>query len=354
MRSMRSIYKQFAFPLVAVLLAMLMSQQFCFAQESHSAVPEKGSLTFTRELQFQLMQAVDRLEPYGPSEKVEGVIEFGGSVTMQDLGKRWSLGFKKFHPNVEFLGSANGSEMALQLLAENPKLIVGVSRPVDQSDLKLLQKGKCKEPVAITIGMEAMALYVHQSNPLQFISPESFNAIFAVAEDGSSPNKKWGEIGIEGALAGELIATYERDSASGTQAFLTRVLLSGVASAKPFKVCSSNTEVCQAIANDPKGAGIADMNYNVPNVRKVPVLVNNQIVQATEENVLTGRYPLVRPLVLVFDRSKSMEDGNLRESITRFVLSREGQLAVMKSGFFPVDQDFAKHQIAEVFGQQLR
>ena len=96
------------------------------------------------------------------------------------------------------------------------------------------------------------------------------------------------------------------------------------------------------------------MNYNVPNVRKVPVLVNNQIVQATEENVLTGRYPLVRPLVLVFDRSKSMEDSNLRESITRFVLSREGQLAVMKSGFFPVDQDFAKHQIAEVFGQQLR
>ncbi len=167
-------------------------------------------------------------------------------------------------------------------------------------------------------------------------------------------HKKWGEIGIEGALAGELIATYERDSASGTQAFLTRVLLSGVASAKPFKVCSSNTEVCRAIANDPKGAGIADMNYNVPNVRKVPVLVNNQIVQATEENVLTGRYPLVRPLVLVFDRSKSMEDSNLRESITRFVLSREGQLAVMKSGFFPVDQDFAKHQIAEVFGQQLR
>jgi phosphate transport system substrate-binding protein len=202
--------------------------------------------------------------------------------------------------------------------------------------------------------MESMALFVHQSNPLQVISPEIFKTIFAVAKDGSSPDRHWGEIGIEGPLAGELIATYERDSASGTQSFLTRILLSGVSSAKPFKVCSSNTEVCQAIANDPKGVGIADMNYHVPNVRKVPVLINNQIVQATEENVLTGRYPLVRPLVIVFDKSQTKEDGKLRESIARFVLSREGQLAVMKSGFFPVDQDFAMHQIAEIFGQQLR
>lgn len=300
------------------------------------------------------MQTLDRLEPYGPSDNVNGVVEFAGSVTMQDLGKQWSRVFKQFHPNVEFRGSAAGSEAALSALADNPKLFVGISRPVDESDLQLLQKGKCKEPVAVTIGMEAIALFVHQSNPIRVVSPESFKVMFAVEKDGSSKPKKWGEVGVEGPLASETIATYERDSASGTQAFLTRVLLSGVASAKPFKVCSSNTEVCQSIGNDPKGVGIADMNYDIPNVRKVPVLVGNHIVHATEENVLTGRYPFVRPLLLVFDKSLAANDSKLRESMVRYVLSREGQLAVMKSGFFPVDPDFAMHQISEIFGKQIR
>jgi phosphate transport system substrate-binding protein len=100
--------------------------------------------------------------------------------------------------------------------------------------------------------------------------------------------------------------------------------------------------------------GIADLNYDIPNVRKVPVLVDNHIVHPTEENVLTGRYPFVRPLLLVFDKSHATNDSKLREPIVRYVLSREGQLAVMKSGFFPVDPDFAMHQVSEIFGKQIR
>jgi phosphate transport system substrate-binding protein len=351
---MRLIHRKVFFAIGAVVSAWLTPQCQCIAQQSSTGSTEKANEASPHELHFQLMQTVDRLEPYGPSENVEGVIEFAGSVTMQDLGKQWSRVFKQFHPNVEFRGSATGSEAALNALADNPKLFVGMSRPVDESDLQLLQKGKCKEPVAVTIGMEAIALFVHQSNPIRVVSPESFKVIFAVEKDGSSKPKKWGEVGVEGPLASETIATYERDSASGTQAFLTRVLLSGVASAKPFKVCSSNTDVCQSIANDPKGVGIADLNYDIPNVRKVPVLVDNHIVHPTEENVLTGRYPFVRPLLLVFDKSHATNDSKLREPIVRYVLSREGQLAVMKSGFFPVDPDFAMHQVSEIFGKQIR
>jgi hypothetical protein len=62
----------------------------------------------------------------------------------------------------------------------------------------------------------------------------------------------------------------------------------------------------------------------------------------------------VRPLILIFDKSKAGADGRLRESMIRFVLSREGQMSVMKSGFYPVDPGFAHHQISEVFGQQVR
>jgi len=183
---MRLIHQKVFFAIGAVVSAWVTSQYQCIAQQSLTASPEKANAASPHELHFQLMQTLDRLEPYGPSEDVNGVVEFAGSVTMQDLGKQWSRVFKQFHSNVEFRGSAAGSEAALSALADNPKLFVGISRPVDESDLQLLQKGKCKEPVAVTIGMEAIALFVHQSNPIRVVSPESFKVMFDVEKDGAS------------------------------------------------------------------------------------------------------------------------------------------------------------------------
>lgn len=324
------------------------------ATSGNNTPPGKPDTASPHQLHFLLMQAVDQLEPYRPLEKLEGTIEFGGSITMLDLGKRWAQNFKQFHPPVDFRGATEGSEVALKALAENPLLIAGISRPVDESDLKLLQSGKCKEPVAITIGIEALALCVHKDNPLQSVSQETFINIFAASQDGSSKAKTWGDLGVTGNLASEAIVRYERDSGSGTQSFLTRILLGGAKTAPAAKQCSSNTEVCDLIAKDPKGVGLSDINYSNPSIRRVPLMVDNRAVIANEENVLAGQYPLVRPLVLVFDKAQANTDGKLRESIVRYVLSREGQTAVMKSGFYPIDPGLANHQIAEVFGQQLR
>ena len=306
------------------------------------------------QLHFQLMQAMDQIESYRPFEQVKGNLTLSGSVTMLDLGRRWSQTFKLFHPEVDIQGGAEGSEAALKALSENANLVIGISRPVDESDLKLLQSGQCKEPVAVTIGMEALAIYTHKSNPIQSVSLDAFRTVFAEAPDGDAKPKVWGDLGVTGSIASESIARYERGTDSGTQTFLTRVLLAGAKTAKPKKICASNSEVCESISGDPLGVGIADANATGPNLRRLPLLVDNQFVDATEENVLTGKYPLVRPLILIFDKSKAGADGRLRESMIRFVLSREGQMSVMKSGFYPVDPGFAHHQISEVFGQQVR
>lgn len=306
----------------------------------------------SNQLHFGLMNAVEQYAPYLPIDKLEGNVEFAGSVTMLDLGRRWMQNFNQFYPTVQWKGAADGSESALKALAENPSLLVGISRPVDESDLKLLQSGRCKEPVAITVALEAMAICVHQENPLPYISQDTFKSLFASNQGKEA--KVWGDLGVTGALAKEPIARYERDRESGTQTFLSRVLLGGAETLPPTKVCASNKEVCDSIAKDIRGVGLSDMNYAIPYMRKVPLFVDGHVVEPTEENVLSGKYPLVRPLILVFDKSMLQSDKQLRESIIRFVLSRDGQLSVMKSGFFPVDPGFANHQIAEIFGLQMR
>lgn len=303
-------------------------------------------------LHFGLMQAVEQFGVYSPIENLSGKVCYRGSSSMSDVGQRLGSSFHKFHSQVEFAGTTQGSELALQSLAESPDLIIGISRPVNEDDLKLLQAGKCKEPVAFVVATEAMAVYVNDKNPIVSLSKDDFVRLFAVTVDGKET--VWGDFGVAGDLSGREIARFERGSDSGTQTFLVRTLLANAPPAASFKVCSTNAEVCAEVGKNSHGVGIGDLYAGIPGTRRVPLVVDSRVVEASEENVLNGSYPLVRPFILVFDKSQCVQDGGLRESVVRFVLSRDGQATVMKSGLFPVDPAFANHQLAEVFGQKVR
>jgi phosphate transport system substrate-binding protein len=303
---------------------------------------------------IQLMQMLDQLPPYRPQGELSGKAILSGSTTMNDLGRQWATQFKLFHPSVEFSGAADGSEAALKLLASDPTVIAGVSRPVDAADQSMLQAGKCKHPIAITVAMDAIAVYVHKSNPLPNVSPNVLNAIFAMGADGKSKAKTWSDVGVQGSLANQPINIYERGVGSGSQAYISKTLLGGAKVVPPYKSCNSNTEICKFVGEDPKGIGIAELHYDNPNVRRVPLMVQGQMVPADEASVLAGRYPLTRPLMLVLDKSQLEADGRLRESVLRFVLSRDGQTAATKAGFYPLNPSFIRQQLQEIAGQQLR
>lgn len=323
-------------------------------RDSANSTPLSDFAKLRRELHFQLMQAIDRLDPYVPNEGLKGKIVLSGSTTMNDLEHRWARNLGSLQPQLELSVTSDGSEAALKALANDPKLVIGVSRPVDEADLKYLQAGKCKEPVAIVIGLEALAVAVHAKNPLDRITPETIKAIFAADKDGLPSAKNWSDVGVSGDLAPRPIQIYERDGNSGTSVFLSRSLLAGASLSKPFQICDSNNEICSRIANDQNGVGIADIHTSYASIRRLPVLVNGVVTEATEENVLLGRYPLIRPLLLVFDKQEMKDDNKLRESMIRYVLSRDGQVAVIGAGFFPLDAGFIQHQLNECVGQQLR
>lgn len=323
-------------------------------RESETSTPSSDFAKLRRELHFQLMQAIDRLDPYVPVEGLKGKIILSGSTTMNDLEHRWTRNLKSLQPELELSVTADGSEAALKSLANDPKLVIGVSRPVDEADLKFLQAGMCKEPVAIVIGLEALAVVVHAKNPLDRITPETIKAIFAADKDGLPSAKTWLDVGVSGDFAPRPIQIYERDENSGTSVFLSRFILSGASLSKPFQVCDSNNEVCSRIGHDQNGVGLADIHTSYTSIRRLPVLMNGVVTEATEENVLLGRYPLIRPLLLVLDKREMRDDNKLRESIVRYALSRDGQVAVMGAGFFPLDSGFIKHQLNECLGQQLR
>ncbi len=306
------------------------------------------------ELHFEIMRLVDQLAPYEPSENLRGNVEGQGSSTMKELAERISIRFRRFHPEATLEIKTEGSEQGLGLLKTNPDILVGVSRMVREKDATMLREGGCKDPAMVVVGLEAMGILVHKDNPIPSIGQEQLQAIFAAQSDGKPSAKRWGDLGVTGPLADQPIVTYERDVTSGSQSFLLEMLEEGASLAPPTHECTNNHEISSAIAKDRNGIGLAGFLNTNSEIRMVPLVVNGEWIEPTEENAIGGRYPLMRPLFLVFDKSTKFEEPSVRSDLIRFVLSRDGQLAVMNSGFYPLQAGFVQHQLSKIFGSQLR
>jgi phosphate transport system substrate-binding protein len=303
--------------------------------------------------QLQLQQLLEQIPPYRPTATLKGKVVISGSTTMADLGHQWVALFKKFHPEVEFSGTPEGSDKGIRQLADDPTVIAGVSRGVDGEDLKILQSGKVKKPMAIVVATDAMAVFVHKDNPIASLSPEQLTQIYSAAPG----SLKWGTFAPGSPIADQPVKLYEREAGSASQVFVSRTLLGGRTAnqVNPGNApITSNAEIVAAIGKDPLGIAIGELSTQNPSARKVPLLIDGSAVPAESASVLAGRYPLMRPLMLVVDQESLAAEGGVREAVLRFVLSRDGQMEVMKAGFYPLNPSFIRQQLDQVSGQQLR
>jgi hypothetical protein len=63
-------------------------------------------------------------------------------------------------------------------LLTKPEDVAAVTRPLEQADVEKLKSAGMKEPVAIIVGLDALAVFVHPKNPMQSITPDQFRKIY--------------------------------------------------------------------------------------------------------------------------------------------------------------------------------
>lgn len=301
-----------------------------------------------------LMRLVDSFELYHPAKNLKGSIVLDGSTTMMQLGKAWADRFRQFHKDVVLTRGVDGTNAGLSELAKDPTRIVGVSRPLTAAEMESLKKGKCVDPISVVVALDPIALYVHESNPLKGVTPEQFEAMLRAPGQKGPHIANWTELGLSGDFDGKKIQFHCRSEISGTKSFIKNVILRGEELTDEAGSHESNGAVCEAIANDPFGMGLAGFGSIKPGIRPVPLILNGVTVPASEESFLMGQYPLVRPLVIVFDRAEMKKDGGLREEILRYILSREGQLEAIREGFFPLDPSFVHQELDMICGPRIR
>ncbi len=300
----------------------------------------------------QMVAMLHAIDPYNSHEELKGSIHVFGSTSMDGMVHSWAGGFRQFHADVGIEISGTGSEEAFKRLVQDPAGVAMLSRPVTPQELEELKKQGLKNPTSFIVGREALGVFVHPDNPVQTISGAQLRSVFTTASVEESPT--WKMLGASGEWADLPIHVISRSSRSGTQRFLTDFVFSSSEMREGVSAHHSNAEVLQAVAGDRLAIAICGLRCNLTSVRALSLKAGDALVPSDDRAILTGQYPLMRPLTMVVDMGQDSADAVAAQEFVHFGLCRTGQSRLISAGFFPVDLPLLRAGLLKLGAEHVR
>lgn len=250
-----------------------------------------------------------------------------GSDTMLVLNQELAGAFRRTNPGTTIEVIGGGSGLGIKALLEGKVELAACSRPLKPAEIEAFVERYGSLPLEIPIAMDGVAIYVHNHNPLTYISRAQLKAVLT------------GEIRNWSALGGpdRAIVFYNRNSDSGTYEFVREHVLEGEAYDPKAITVTTTATVTSAVARTPGGVGYGGVAYaDGAHILRVRASDDAEPVFPTLESVSTGEYPLSRPLYF-YVNPRAWTDAV--ERFLLFVLGDDGQGVVDFVGFFPISYD---------------
>ncbi|MFA5362839.1 MAG: phosphate ABC transporter substrate-binding protein [Candidatus Omnitrophota bacterium] len=244
------------------------------------------------------------------AEKI--VIE--GSTTVLPIAQKAAEVFMNNNPSADISVRGGGSGVGIASLIDGACDIGNSSRPIKDTELdKAVTNGRSLK--ATVVAMDGICVIVHPSNNVSALSREQINDIYT----GAISN--WRQLGG----SDEKIVVISRDSSSGTFEAFGALVLNGAKARADALMQASNQAVASTVSRTPGGIGYVGLGYVTSSVKAVDV----DGVTASKETVLTGKYPVGRPL---FMYTNGAPKGLVKQFID-YIVSPEGQKLAEEEGF---------------------
>ena len=292
------------------------------------------------------------LPSYAKVDGVRGTLNAAGSDTMLELQTLMAEEFRKLYPQVKIQVEGKGSSTAPPALVEGTVQLANMSRAMKNQEVDAFDEKFGYEPTRLDVALDTLAVFIHKDNPVEFLTMAQVDAIFSKTRrcGGPSDLSTWGQLGLGGTWATAPISLYGRNAASGTYGYFKSHAMCKGDFKDSVKEQPGSASVVQGIEKDPYGIGYSGIGYATSGVRAVPLSPadGQPAVAATSENASNGSYPLARFLHVYVNRAPGQALDKLTAEYARFMLSREGQRVVIKSGFDPIDAATAAAQLAKL------
>ena len=266
------------------------------------------------------------------SARDSGSIQIKGSDTMVNLIQAWSEEFMKQHQDAFVAVTGGGSGTGLAALIGGTCDIAASSRQIKPKETELAAK---KGVVAheVQVALDGLAVVVNKKNPISKLTLDELAAIF------TGKVRNWKEVGG----VDQRIVILSREVNSGTHVYFKEHVLrkQDTASKEEFSADALLLPSSQAIADEvlqnSAAIGYYGMGYIGKEHKAISVAKNSasEYEYPTIDNVVSGRYPISRPLYIY---TNGEAKGQVKALID-FILSKEGQLIVSQLDFVPIKKD---------------
>ncbi len=277
------------------------------------------------------------LPDYQKVEGVSGSLSSVGSDTLANMMALWTEEFKRFYPNVTIQVQAAGSSTAPPALIEGTSSVGPMSREFKDGEIEAFEKKFGYPPTAVRVAIDALAVFVHKDNPLEGLSMPQVDAVFSATRKCGHEKtvNNWGDLGLIGDWAAKPIQLYGRNAVSGTYGFFKEKALCKGDYKNGVNEQPGSASVVQSISTSLNGIGYSGIGYQTAGVKTLSIAKKEgeAFVPATEENAITGKYPLARFLYIYVNKAPNKPLLPLEREFLRMVLSKQGQEVVVKDGY---------------------
>ena len=297
-----------------------------------------------------------------------------GHDYIESLVVKWEAGFRKTHPEVQFDNELHGTASAIGALYTGTGEIAIMGREIWPVEVEAFSDVHGYPPLKIDIVTGSLdirnknftlVVFVNRSNPLAHLSLQQFARLFGAEQ---TPPSTWGELGLSGEWAAKPIHLYGFEIHRGFGYYLEQRVFNGSSKWNPALVelgdikqpdgslYDAGQRIVDAIGNDPDAIGYSSLLYKNANVRAIPIgPAGGPYLMATHQTIANHTYPFTRCISAYIDRAPGKPADPRVEAFLRYVLSPEGQQAVIEDGgYTALTPKLAQAEAAKLSSPTLR
>jgi phosphate transport system substrate-binding protein len=250
---------------------------------------------------------------------------------MVNLAQAWAEEYAQVDSTVSVEVAGGGSGTGIAALENGTVDIANCSRKIEPQEAAQVKKHSGKDPREFLVGHDALAIFVHRSNPIEQVTLAQLAQIYG--ETGTLT--KWSELGVTMPAGADEIIRISRQSNSGTYAYFREAVLG---KGHDFRLGSrdmnGSKDVVELVSKTPGAIGYSGMGYATAEVKMLRVAkqAGGPFVAPTVESTLNQTYPIARPL---FMYTVGEPTGAVKKYLD-WVHSDAGQQIVVKSGYVPL------------------
>lgn len=303
------------------------------------------------------------LPAYEPGQAVSGTIRIWGHGSygahtdfVEGLARAWEDGFRVHQPGVVFENRLHGTASAIGALYTGQGDLALMGREIWPPEVAAFEEVRGYPPTGIDVLTGsfdvrnkgyALVVFVHKDNPVERLTLAQLDAIFGAERRRGHPAvATWGELGLAGVWKYQPVNPYGLAIARGFADFFEERVFDGGRLWNPEVrefadepgsrggATDGGQKLLDALALDRNGIGYSGLLYGHPDVKPVALAETaaGPFVAPNRDSVADHRYPLARVITMYLDRKPGQPVTPAVAEFLRYILSRDGQQAVLDHG----------------------